>query len=67
LVSLLLLEQATVVEVRRQADHSPTMTLPTYAHLFEEQRAAARFANATRFGLGHDDSEVEAALARYLG
>ena len=35
-VSLLLLEGATVVEVARQARHSPTMTLSTYAHLFEE-------------------------------
>ena len=35
-VSLLLLEGATVVEVARQAGHSPTMTLSTYAHLFEE-------------------------------
>ncbi|MGH9322867.1 MAG: tyrosine-type recombinase/integrase, partial [Vicinamibacteria bacterium] len=35
-VSLLLAEGATVVEVARQAGHSPTMTLSTYAHLFEE-------------------------------
>jgi integrase len=35
-VSLLLLEGATVVEVARQAGHSPTITLSTYAHLFEE-------------------------------
>ena len=35
-VSLLLAEGANVVEVARQAGHSPTMTLSTYAHLFEE-------------------------------
>jgi integrase len=35
-VSLLLAQGATVVEVARQAGHSPTMTLSTYAHLFEE-------------------------------
>jgi hypothetical protein len=36
----LLLEGATVVEVARQAGHSPTMTLSTYAHLFEELEGA---------------------------
>lgn len=32
-VSILLAEGATVVEVVRQAGHSPTMTLSTYAHM----------------------------------
>ena len=41
-VSLLLAEGATVVEVARQAGHSPTMTLSTYAHLFEELEGAER-------------------------
>ena len=41
-VSLLLLEGATVVEVARQAGHSPTVTLSTYAHLFEELEGAGR-------------------------
>jgi integrase len=35
-VSLLIAEGANVVEVARQAGHSPTMTLSTYAHLFDE-------------------------------
>jgi integrase len=35
-VSLLIAQGATVVEVARQAGHAPTMTLDTYAHLFEE-------------------------------
>ena len=41
-VSLLLAEGATVVEVARQAGHSPAMTLSTYAHLFEELEGAER-------------------------
>jgi integrase len=42
-VSLRLGEGATVVEVARQAGHSPTAALSTYAHLFEkleDQRGA---------------------------
>jgi integrase len=41
-VSLLLAEGAPVVEVARQAGHSPTMTLSTYAHLFEELAGTER-------------------------
>jgi hypothetical protein len=36
-VSLLIAQGATVVEVARLAGHAPTMTLSTYAHLFDEQ------------------------------
>ncbi len=36
-ISLLIQQGATVVEVARQAGHAPTMTLSTYAHLFDEQ------------------------------
>jgi hypothetical protein len=35
-VSLLIAQGASVVEVARQAGHAPTMTLDTYAHLFDE-------------------------------
>ena len=35
-VSLLIAEGANVVEVAHQAGHSPTMSLNTYAHLFDE-------------------------------
>jgi integrase len=35
-VSLLIAQGATVIEVARQAGHAPTMTLSTYAHLFDE-------------------------------
>ena len=35
-VSLLIHEGRSVVEVARQAGHAPTMTLSTYAHVFDE-------------------------------
>jgi len=35
-VSLLIQQGISVVEVARQAGHSPTMTLATYAHVFDE-------------------------------
>jgi hypothetical protein len=41
-VSLLLAERATVVDVARQAGHSPTVALSPYAHLFEELEGTER-------------------------
>jgi integrase len=41
-ISLLIAQGATVVEVARQAGHSPTMALSTYAHLFDEFAEAPR-------------------------
>jgi hypothetical protein len=38
--SLLIHEGATVVEVARQLGHSPTMTLNTYGHVFDELQGA---------------------------
>jgi integrase len=35
-VSLLIAQGATVVDVASQAGHAPTMTLDTYAHLFND-------------------------------
>jgi hypothetical protein len=35
-VSLLIAERRTSVDTDRRADHSPTMTLDTYRHVFEE-------------------------------
>jgi hypothetical protein len=35
-ISLLIHEGLSVVEVARQAGHSPEMTLSTYAHVFDE-------------------------------
>ena len=40
--SLLLAEGASVVEVARQAGHSPAMTLSTYGHVIEELEGADR-------------------------
>jgi integrase len=43
-VSLLIAEGANVVEIARQAGHSPTITLSTYAHLFDERPPGQRTA-----------------------
>jgi integrase len=40
--SLLLAEGASVVEVARQAGHSPAMTLSTYGHVIEELEGGDR-------------------------
>ena len=40
--SLLIHEGQSVVEVAAQAGHAPTMTLNTYAHVFEELKGGAR-------------------------
>jgi integrase len=47
-VSLLIAEGHNVVEVARQAGHSPKMALDTYAHVFEEFDPAERFNAADR-------------------
>ena len=39
-VSLLIAEGTHVIEVARQAGHSPTMTLDTYGHVFDEASGA---------------------------
>jgi integrase len=41
-VSLLFTEGGTVIEVARQAGHSPTMALETYGHVIEELEGAER-------------------------
>ncbi len=33
---MLIAERRTIIEVARQAGHSPTMTLDTYGHVFDE-------------------------------
>lgn len=47
-VSLLIAEGHNVVEVARQAGHSPKMALDTYAHVFEECDPAERTSAAAR-------------------
>ncbi len=41
-VSLLIAEGRSIVEIARQAGHSPTMTLDTYGHVFDELDGSAR-------------------------
>ena len=52
--SLLIHEGRNVVDVARQAGHAPTMTLNTYAHVFDEfdlaERISAELAWAARRG-----------------
>jgi hypothetical protein len=43
-----------VVEVARQAGHSPTMTLSTYAHLFEEFAGTKRRSAETEIRRARD-------------
>jgi integrase len=47
-VSLLIAEGRNVVDVARQAGHSPTVALDTYAHVFEEFDPAVRMNAADR-------------------
>ena len=54
-VSLLLAEGANVVEIARQAGHSPTLTLSTYAHLFDEAA-----------GVDHESAEDQIRRARQV-
>jgi len=41
-VSLLIQEGRSIVEVARQAGHSPTMALDTYAHVLDEFEDSSR-------------------------
>jgi hypothetical protein len=54
-VSLLLAEGASVVEVARQAGHSPTMALSTYAHVIEEFEGTERLPAGTVIRQARDE------------
>jgi integrase len=54
-VSLLIHEGRSVVEVARQAGHSPTMTLDVYAHVFDEFDPAARVSAEDRIAQARRD------------
>ena len=54
-VSLLIAEGHNVVEVVRQAGHSPKMALDTYAHVFEEFDPAERIDAAERIRKARED------------
>jgi integrase len=58
-ISLLIAEGMSVVEVARQAGHSPTITLTTYAHVIDElaggkRRSAETEIRRARIGLPDD-------------
>ena len=59
-VSLLIAEGHNVVEVARRAGHSPTMTLNTYAHVFEEFDPAERISAADRIREARDELRFRA-------
>jgi len=54
-VSLLIADGRNVVEVARQAGHSPKMALDTYAHVFEESDPAERINAADRIRKARKD------------
>ncbi len=59
-VSLLIAEGHNVVEVARQAGHSPKMALDTYAHVFEEFDPAERVNAADRIRKAREDLRFRA-------
>ena len=54
-VSLLIREGASVVEVARQAGHSPTMALDTYGHVFAELEGAEKVSAAAEIRRARDE------------
>jgi integrase len=59
-VSLLIAEGHNIVEVARQAGHSPTMALDTYAHVFEEFDPTERVNAADRIRNAREDLRFRA-------
>lgn len=59
-VSLLIAEGHNVVEVARQAGHSPAMALDTYAHVFEEFDPAERISAADRIRTAREELRFRA-------
>jgi len=59
-VSLLIAEGHNVVEVARQAGHSPAMALGTYAHVFEEFDPAERVNAADRIRTAREELRFRA-------
>ncbi|MDX6698628.1 MAG: hypothetical protein QOE65_2025 [Solirubrobacteraceae bacterium] len=60
-VSLLIAEGHNVVEVARQAGHSPKMALDTYAHVFEEFDPAERLGGAERIRAAREARSLASA------
>jgi integrase len=63
-VSLLIAEGHNVVDIARQAGHSPTMALNTYAHVFEEFDPADRMSAADRIRQARDQVRFAAMQLR---
>ena len=59
-VSLLIAEGHNVVEVARQAGHSPKMALDTYAHVFEEFDPTERVDAANRIRKAREAAQFKA-------
>lgn len=59
-VSLLIAEGHNIVEVARQAGHSPTMALDTYAHVFEEFDPTERVNAADRIRKSREELRFRA-------
>lgn len=59
-VSLLIAEGHNIVEVARQAGHSPTMALDTYAHVFEEFDPTERVNAADRIRKAREELRFRA-------
>lgn len=59
-VSLLIAEGHNVVEVARQAGHSPKMALDTYAHVYEEFDPAQRIDAAERIRNAREEQRKRA-------
>jgi hypothetical protein len=57
-VSLLIAEGHNVVEVARQAGHSPKMALDTYAHVFEEFDPTQRIDAAERIRAAREKQRI---------
>lgn len=63
-VSLLIADGRNVVEVARQAGHSPTMALDTYAHVVEEFDPAERIDASERILMARDQIRSAATQPR---
>jgi integrase len=59
-VSHLIAEGQNLVDIARQAGHSPTMALNTYAHVFEEFDPAERMSAADRIRQAREQVRVAA-------
>jgi integrase len=66
-VSLLISEGRSVVDVARQAGHSPTMTLDVYAHVFDEFDIAERVSAEDQIEQARRDVPNRVRLTRTMG